>query len=502
MAWYHIREYPEILRTAFKDDREPVRLFKAGDLQEAVSLFHQGEEEDPSDIRVRKEHGATGTEMWGGSIRWVDYNPAMTGPQFFDTIDKMRRGDGSIAAVMKLIKLPFLRATWKIMTHDPDDNDPQNRLIAEVCQHKLLDIDAMQNTWDERLRDILLMFDYGFTVQEKVFYVDDDGFLRFSKMGLRMARTIEEFRANPDGSLKSIVQQAYKGDTMKRMEIPANVACVWSWDKEGDNYWGQSVLRPIYKHWFYKEELYRIDAVRLDRWGIGIPKGMVKEGKTLKPGERANMEKILSGLRGNERAYFMHPEEIEIDILIPKGSASDLGLMDSVNHHDIMEFRTVLGQFMTTGSQEHGNYGSTKSYADMFLFAMQAAANFIQEQFSKQIIRQFCDLNFDMKNRPYPVLRAADIQKIEIGLLSESLNRLSQGKLITPDDDLESFLRKLYGWPRQDPKMTRAARMERGENIGNPDNPENENVPDPGGRPTPGEPKPRKVDQNGGENAE
>jgi hypothetical protein len=122
---------------------------------------------------------------------------------------------------------------------------------------------------------------------------------------------------------------------------------------------------------------------------------------------------------------------------------------------------------------------------------MQAAANFIQEQFTKQVIRQFCDLNFNMNGRPYPVLRAADIQKIEIGLLSESLNRLAQAKIITPDDDLESFFRKMYGWPALPTELTRMAGMARGIDPLAPKAPAAEN---PEGRPPEGDPKPRKVD--------
>jgi hypothetical protein len=466
-------------------------LLKRFTREKPVTLGHITQEEDPNDIRVRRERGVAGNEVWGGSIIWKDYNPLMTGPSFFDTVDKMRKGDGSVAAVMKLIKLPFLRTTWNIVPANPTTTDNQDKLIADTCHAKLIDMDAMHNTWDERLRDILLMFDYGFTVQEKVFDVDDDGFLRISKLGLRMARTISDFEVNFDGSIKNVVQDAYKDGRQQTLRIPGYAACVYSWEKEGDNYWGQSVLRPIYKHWFYKEELYRIDAVRLDRWGIGIPHGEIKEGKTLKPNERTNLETLLKGLRGNERAFFINPEEVQVKILGSDTKASDLGLMTSVEHHDVMQFRSVLAQFITTGNQSHGNYGSTRSYADMFLFAMQAAANFIQEQFTKQVIRQFCDLNFNMNGRPSPVLRAADIQKIEIGLLSESLNRLAQAKIITPDDDLESFFRKMYGWPALPTELTRMAGMARGIDPLAPKAPAAEN---PEGRPPEGDPKPRKVD--------
>lgn len=480
MAWWEVFQYPNLLK---RNRSEPLSL-------------RVRPEDDPTDIRVRKQHGAPGDQgMWGGSIRWVDYNPLMVGDQFFDVADKMRLGDGSISAVLKLMKLPFLRTSWNIVPQDPDETDPQNILIAKTCHEKLMSANSMGTSWHDRLNDILLMFDYGFSVSEKIFNVDSDNFLVYSDIDLRPARTIRDFVVGPDGKILEVIQEGYKNGRNQRLSIPALYTQVYSWEKEGKNYWGRSLLRPIYKHWFYKEELYRIDAVRLDRWGIGTPKAKIAKGYTLKQLARTALEKMLTALRGHERGFIVTPEEVDIEIMTPKGSGA-LGLMDSVNHHDVMMFRSILAQFMTTGNQENGNYGSTRSYTDMFLFAMQAAANFIEEEYGRQNIKTFCDLNFEMGERPYPVLRAADIQKIEIGLVSEALSRFVTAKVITPDDDLESFFRKMYGWPRLPKDFTREARKAAGEDIfgTKPKEPAN-----PEGRPAAGDPKPRKVDQGPGE---
>jgi hypothetical protein len=477
MAWYEIKNFPKLLKFRF-GSRNRVNLLR--------------EENDPTDIRVNKEHGVSGNETWGNSIKWEDYNPLMVGDAFFDTVEKMRSGDGSVAAILKLIKLPFLRTSWNIVPENPDESDAQNLLIAKVCHEKLVGSRSMYNSWNERLTDILLMYDYGYQVSEKIFEVDTDGFLKYAKFKLRRSKTIRDFLVNQDGSINTVVQEGYKDGRLQTLRIPGPYAQVFSWEKEGDNYWGRSILRPIYKHWFYKEELYRIDAVRLDRWGIGIPRAKIQAGYQMKSMARMALDKMLAALRGHERGFVVHPEEVDIDILMPKGSASDLGLMGSVSHHDLMMFRAVLAQFMATGNQEHGNYGSTRSYADMFLFAMQAAANFIQEEYGRQNIRQFCDFNFNMNGRPYPVLRAADIQKIEIGLLAEATSKFAAAGILTPDDDIESFFRKVYGWPRLPKEFTRVERMARGEDIfGTKSNRE--------GRPNAGDPKPRKVDQGPGE---
>jgi hypothetical protein len=42
-------------------------------------------------------------------------------------------------------------------------------------------------------------------------------------------------------------------------------------EMEGMNWWGTSLLRPAYKHWFIKNTLYKIDAIAHERQGLGIP---------------------------------------------------------------------------------------------------------------------------------------------------------------------------------------------------------------------------------------
>jgi hypothetical protein len=379
----------------------------------------------------------------------------MQGAEFFNNVDMMRKADGSVKCASLLIKLPLMRTTCKVVPHKDDEEDKQNLLIAETTHEKLLGPMAMSETWQQTLRHILLMFDFGFSAFEKVWELDEDGMLHYHRLAVRLPKTIDSFKVHGDGTLAYIIQRAHKDSGSKELHrIPCpTYGAVFSWEKEGDNYFGQSIYRAMYKHWWYKEALYHIDALRLDRWGVGVPKAMIKQGYGIKPSEEALSKRILANMRSNTQSWILHPEEIEFGILAPAGQGGALGLMDSVNHHDTMIFRSVLTQFISAGNQAFGNYGSVKNYADIFLYAEQAAANFIEEEFSRQVIRPFVDFNFDMslpngKVRPYPKLKFADVQKIDVKELSEAMSRLTSGKVITPDDDLESMVRKLAGWPK------------------------------------------------------
>jgi hypothetical protein len=477
VPWYDIFRFPKL----FKQTN--------GHGSGSVALRHEVEE-DVKDHNIRKDHeyGSPGNVFYIDSLPQNEYNPKFMVPQLYDTVQKMRFGDSSIVAALAVMKLPLLRTEVKVIPGKDDTNDAQDILIAKTCEEKLMIAGAVHETWQKQLRNWLLMLDYGFSCAEKVWTQDSDGFLRFSRIAPRLPPSVTEMRVNSDGTLRHVVQNATKNGRQQELKIPVPLyGAVMSWNKEGENHWGQSVLRPIYKHWYYKEELYRIDAVRLDRWGTGIPEAEIAENYNLKVQDMTDLQNMLKRLRGGEQAYLIHPEQVHLRILTPEpGGSTDLGLMNSVYHHDLMIYRSILAHFIATANAEYGNYGSTRTYAEVFFFAEQALANYIEEEYGEFILKPFCDANFNMEGRRYPRLQFADVQKFDMGLLSETLSRLGLAGLITPDDDMEQFLRKTFGWPKLPKDATREVT-----GIVNPAKPPGSGNPfeSDGGQALPGQPK-------------
>lgn len=456
-----------------------------------LALFH----DDPADYKVtrRSEKGVSGSQIQSGKyLAWDDYNPLLTGASFYSIVDQMRKADGDVAAALDICKLPLQRTDARIVVEDEGKADNEDRQLADICNDKLLGVGVTHETWQEQLRNILLMFDFGYSVSEKVWDVDGEGIVVPVRVAPRHPRTITDFRIE-DGILTDVIQDGSGEGKSSTLDIPAPLyASVYSWRREGANFRGQSLLRVMYKHWWYKEQLYKIDAIRLDRWGTGIPKAMVKEGKELKPREKSDLISTMKDLRGNQRSFLIHPEAIDINLLTPEGQGGALGLMDSVNHHSMMIFRSVLGQFMSQGQQPFGNYGSTRSFTDLFLFSLYAAAKFVEDKYTRQHIVPFLGLNFNLelpdgRRRMIPRLKFADVQRFDMGLISEVLSRLMSSKAVTPDDTLEAFLRRTFGWPELPKEFSRAFMREQAAmqqpQPGEPNTPPDPNTPPEGGRP-------------------
>ena len=250
-----------------------------------------------------QEFGTSGTENFGGYIRREDYNPDFDDWQRAVAIyDKMRRSDAQVRAMMQVIKLPLRGATWQC---NPASSDPVDKLIADFCNSALFDDDSMDDPWDFTLRHILLQLEFGVSVLEKVWKVDEDGYYRFKRLAPRLPKTIREWHTNREGKLEAIVQYAPVAHSTARdpsgkarvpiygntvsyqyLTIPADYCAVFCLDREGDNYEGYSLLRNVYRNWYFKDEAYRIMGVGLDRWGVGIPIAALEEGHNLSTSDR------------------------------------------------------------------------------------------------------------------------------------------------------------------------------------------------------------------------
>ena len=421
------------------------------------------------------EFGTTGTENFGGIIRKEDFNPELDDFQSAVKIyDKMRRTDAQIKAMLSVIKQPLRSATWQV---NPATSDPVDEQISDFCNKAIFADGAMEESWDFVLRHILLQLDFGFSVLEKVWMVDREGMYRLRKLAPRLPRTIREWHTNREGKLQAIVQYAPVPQGRMRsstgaqrtptysttvsyqyLTIPAEYACVFSLDREGDNYEGMSILRTVYRNWWFKDQSYRTMSVGLDRWGVGIPVAKLGENHGLTTGELDRLREVLQAIRANEKAYLVAPPGVDFSILGGggNGTTGQLGI-SWIDHNDSQIARNVLAGFLTMGRDTKGTLGFGTRLTDMFISSLNGFASGIAADIKRQIVKPLCDLNFDMTNRQYPDPVCLDLEQVELQNLLDVLKGLT-GTVLTAQDEDETVLRKMLGLPPLDPTLSRKAK--------------------------------------------
>ena len=457
-------------------------------------------------IAEGNEFGASGTENFGGYIRREDFNPELD--NFVTAVkiyDKMRINDAQIKAMLSVIKLPLRGATWTCIP--PEHGDEVDQQIADFANDCLFSDDAMDDPWDDTLRNILLMLDFGFSCAEIVWRVEEGGTYRIKRLAPRLPKTIRMWNVDRYGKLLAVIQYApvpvstaypktgsivpgsshrdvplgglspgiataanpqvanihySTAVSFQYLVLPSEYMCVFSLDKEGDNYQGRSLLRSVYKNYYFKDNAYHLEGVRLDRFGVGIPVAQLEEGHNLNQNDLDALVEVLEAVRSNERAYLIAPPHVTYDLLPRTGSqTAGSGATQWIDHHDQQIARNVLAGFLTMGQDTHGTLGFGSRLTDMFVSSLNGVAAGICATLKRQVVTKLIDLNFDMTNRKYPRVTCRDLEQADLDKLVSTLGALV-GTFITPDDDTESLLRKLLKLPSLDKNETRKAKAEAG----------------------------------------
>jgi hypothetical protein len=409
-----------------------------------------------------------------------EYNPKLRGASGLKIYDEMRKSDGAIGGALRLIKSPVLGARWFI---EPASESVKDQKIADFVWKCLTEFQSI--SWTQILSEALLMVDFGYYMFEKVFdtrIVDGQPRIVWQKLAPRHPVDVKEWLRDANGGPSSVVMYGSYGDgnfsELQDITIPMSKLLVFSYQRESGNIQGVSGLRTIYKHWFYKDQLYKIDAIQKERHGIGIPVIKLPPGFT--PRDRTLAEELGRNLRTNERAHVVLPPNW--DLIFAKLEGQPVDALKSIDHHNAMIHETILGKFLGEGvtTQDKDTY--------IFLKAERFIADIICDTFNIYAIKQLVDYNFSQLPNGYPKLRARGFgEDTDQRTFSFTLRNLVGAGIVVPDDKLEVYVRRYLDLPPMDPTTQR--KKAQPQNPNDPNQSQNPNQPVPVGSGQAGPPR-------------
>ena len=417
-----------------------------------------GETPRPQTPTDGRGFGSSGTPLTGLILQPDDYNRDLQGKNALRIYERMRRSDAQVRATLQMITLPILGALWEVVP--PDQGDSTDQQIADFVKSALVDDDAMMDTWDYTVRHMLMKLPFGFSVLEKIWMIGPTGELRFRSLSPRLPLSIEEWHVDDTGALVEIIQRAAREGREQQLIIPGEYVAVIVQDKEGDNYNGLSLLRSAYKHWKIKDQLYNIDAISHERWGVGIPvAGETERGILNQNSEKNAVIAVLENMRAHQQSYAIEPYGVKYRVMTPEGTKGNDDIIRSIEHHDVMIARNILAPFINVGQSAHGTRSSTEELTDVFFNAVESVARSLCSDSKRQLIKPLCDLNFDMSARQYPSLRVSNVRKTDPVKLAETMERLLKAGGLTYDEGIENMIRALLGFGPVDPAIAFARRQ-------------------------------------------
>ncbi|RKZ03671.1 hypothetical protein DRQ25_17610, partial [Candidatus Fermentibacteria bacterium] len=314
-----------------------------------------------------KAIGSSGTEIFSGFID-EDYNKDLQFPQSTEVFDKMRKGDGSVMAILNATKLPLLNGIYSVV---PASDSAQDKEIAEFVEFVFFE----NLVWQEFLTQMLICFDYGFMVFEKVYTKMGDKIV-YKKLAPRLPKSVYKWltdepfvRADGEPGIEQQVFSDLAKDSL--VTIPASKLFRVSINQEGDNYEGVSLLRAAYKHWKIKDLLYKIQGIGAERTAVGVPVARRTAEGTIQPKDLEKVQTTLENLRANEKQYLIEPFGWEFRFEKAEGKFE---YEEAILHHDRQIAKSVLAQFLDLGVNK-GALSQGKIDQELFLNSITAMIN-------------------------------------------------------------------------------------------------------------------------------
>ncbi|WP_431841415.1 phage portal protein family protein [Calidifontibacter indicus] len=403
------------------------------------------------------ESGHAGFSSWLGSlVDEAETAPELQWPLNILVYDRMRRQESQVVSVLRAVKLPILRAEWSIDPAGADDDVVQ--LVSEDLglpvkgrDSKPLPRTRDRFSWNEHLRHALLMLDFGHMFFEQVYRIDATGRARLRKLGPRLPRTLSAVTVADDGGLMSITQHPISMKTKSR-PIPVAHLVAYCNEREGGNWFGQSLLRAAYKNWLIKDVMLRVQAQTVDRNGMGVPIYEAAPGETsLDKGL-----KLATSLRSGDNAGAAIPNGAKLGLYGVDGNLPDADKV--IRYHDEQMARAVLAHFLNLGTQT-GSWALGSTFADFFTLSLQAVADELADVATQHIVEDLVDINFGLEV-PAPRIVCAPINSRR-DATAEAIKILVDAGVITAGDDIERFVRSTYGLPAMTPdRSTEPAEQE------------------------------------------
>lgn len=397
-------------------------------------------------IADMRELGSTGTSMYSNMIR-QDYKAELRGQLGYRVYDQMRRSDARVRSSLRAVKTPILAARWFMEPYKQSDGSirPKDQMIADFVWCNLTE--WMSITWEQVLFESMLHLDFGYYMFEKVWspYVyKGQPRIIIQKLAPRHPMDVIQWYYDANGGPNAVrMYELEHAFNYTGVIIPIDKLLVFTHDKEAGNMEGISLLRSAYKHWYYKENLYKIDAIQKERHGIGVPVIKLPPGFT--PSDKQLADELGRNLRTNEKAHVLLPPNWEMTFAPLQGQPVDA--IASIEHHDNAIDANILASFLKGEG--------TGDVQDLFMKSCRFTVENIRGVHNKYLIPQLVNYNWPNIDG-YPVLRARRVgDTLDWRAISFAIRNFVGAGILIPDDGLEEWVRDEMDMPAVDTDTAR-----------------------------------------------
>lgn len=380
-----------------------------------------------------------------------EWTPELSWPLNIAVYDRMRRQDAQVKSILNAVSLPIRRTPWRV---NPNGAPPEVvQTIADDLGLPVLGAkepysrprDRGRFSWAKHVRVALLSLPYGHLPCEIAGDIMDDGLWHLTGLPERLPPTIAKINTKRNGDLVSIEQypSGLPNDAGPFDVIEASRLVMYCHEREGGLWQGNSILRTAYKNWLIKDRLIRVDAMKHDRNGLGVPnfEAPPNASETV----MRQLQEIASAFRAGDTAGLSYPAGAKFNLTGVTGALPDT--LASIKYHDEQIAREALAQFLELVTSSHGSRALATSFIDFFLMSLQAVADELAEAANEQLIEEWVDWNWG-SNVAAPKIEIDEIGN-QTALTAEAISALVTSGALVADESVDSYIRENFRLPER-----------------------------------------------------
>lgn len=383
----------------------------------------------------------------GGLVR--DVVPTFASNQLaIQKYEEMTNSDSGVDVSLRAAKMPIMGADYFVEPASPAQEDMD---IAEFCEFNLLE--GTQAPFLNVLEDILRMYEYGYSVLEKVWEerewapkranANRKTYTMLRKLAPRPTPTLTKIDYDNNGGPTGVIQKAVQADN-KPIEktIDIGKAVIFTNNRKGGNLEGKSLLRTAYRPWYFKTNLYNIDGIQKERHGMGFP--VIELPVGYKDADVEAAKELVRNIRTNEHGGAVVPPKWILKFIDVPGQPVDV--MRSIEHHDGSIMLNTMTQFLLLGIEGTGSRATSTTAQDMFIKSLKYVGNQICDSINLYAIPYLVGYNFATTR--FPKLRVRNLGETkELQQWAAGIANLKAQGLLNYTPATEVWVRKIIDAP-------------------------------------------------------
>ena len=387
----------------------------------------------PSNV-PRKVYGTIGYYEQLKGLPDLEFMSELAPPDGLEKFRRMERNDPIIGGLLLRIR-NILR---RIKT---DINGPHASFVS--AQLERLPLDSI-------IMEMSSALTYGFYIGEMIWTVEN-GRVILADIEPRFQTSIRRI----DRTNNVVEQQAPDGIR----EIPYNKCLHHIFIEENRNPFGVSLLRHLYKPYYYKVSCEAAEAVGVDRDLSGLPVLTAPEGfdftradPDLPDYDESVAEtlqwamNLVSDIRKDSQQGVVLPAGWQLELIRGAGN-STIDTTTIIQRYNTEMAAGLLEMFMAIGQGASASKGNVEAHLRDFLLSCDAYARSMQETINTQLIPKICEYNGFSS---YPKVEFSTTNVSDLADLASFVARLVKTGVITPTVPIEKALLAIADLPYTD----------------------------------------------------